>query len=294
MNLAESLDPPVPEEEIAAAAEQPAAEEKPVVEEKAEKQDKPEDDKKHTLVSHAALHAERERRKEIETQLRLERQERQRNEAIVADRLKQLYEAHQQGQQPQAPDEATDPLGAALHGQKLTQQQLRQLQERVAQEDWQRQQAANQQQFVTWAASQAEEFRKETPDFDDAYKHVREFRLGELEAMGLNRQQIAQTLYNDEMWIFQHAAQAGKNPAQLVYAMAQRTGYKPGAKEEADKNKEKIETLQKGLEASKTLGNGGAQAGWPTPEQIANMPEDQFDALKAKLKKQGKVLSDIL
>ena len=285
----ESLEPQVPEEEIAEAAEQPA-EETPKAPE-APEAEKPEEkeEKKQTLVPHQALHEERKRRQEIEAQLRNERAERQRNEQIIAQRLQELYQASQQQNQPQVPSETEDPLAASLHGVKVTQEQLKQLQTRMAQEDWQRQQVAQQQQLIGWAQSQAAEFQRETPDFPEAYQHMRTIRMGELEEMGLTPQQIQHTLVQDELWVFQHAAQTGRNPAEIVYGMAKRTGWQ---KKQA--GEQKIETLQKGLQASKSLGNGGGSAGMPTPEQIANMSEEEFGALKAKLAKSGKRISDVI
>jgi hypothetical protein len=285
MDNLESLQPPIPEEEIAAADDQPAEVKTPV---EGEKKEPREDEKKQTLVPHAALHEERKKRQELEARFRQETTERQRREAVLADRVQQLYAAAQQNNQPQI--DANDPI--AVHEHKLAQLERANAEQAQRQqwEDQQRQQASQTQALIGWAQGQAQEFKAEAPDFDAAYKHVADNRVNQLRAMGLSPQEINAAMVRDELWVYDQAYRTGKNPAQVIYEMAKNTGY-AGRK---DNPEQKMQTLQKGLEASKNLGNGGGQAGWPTAEQIADMPEADFAALKAKLRKSGKVLSDLM
>lgn len=289
-NLAQEMEPPVPQEEIE-AADTPveAAEPEAKAEEPKEEKQEAEQVK---VVPHQALHEERQRRKEAQAEIARLRQEQAQRDAILSERLNQLYQASQPQPQLRDPQQDPDPLAAMAHNQQLTLQQLADLQKRVATEDWQRQQAQAAQQLVGWAQQQAVEFKAEKPDFDQAYNHVKSIRMGELQAMNLSPQQIAQTLYQDEMWVLQHAAQSGKNPAEILYNMAERTGYK--LKQEQAPAEQKMETLQKGTQAAKTLGSGGAPAGTPTPEQIANMNDEEFEKLKADLRAKGKRISDII
>jgi hypothetical protein len=280
------LEPEVPAEEIA-ADDQPA-EETPKAEEPKEPPKAEPEEKKQTMVPHGALHEERQKRKQFEHQLAQERAERQRNEAIMADRLRQLYEVAQ----PKPPNEQEDPVGAAIHGVKMTQEQLAQIQRRQQYDDQQRQAEHHQRQVITWAAGQADEFRAENPDFDDAYSHLRGMRTAELKAMGLSPPEVAQALYNDEMWVFQRAAQSGRNPAELAFNMAQAAGWKKA--EVKAPPVEKIEQINKGMGAAKALGTSGGQAGMPTPEQIAAMDDHEFAQFKAELGKKGKRISDVM
>lgn len=266
----------------------------PAQEQQVETEQKP-DDKK-TVVPHAALHEERERRKEIQRAF----EEEKRQNAIFRDtmsrRMQELFQASQQSrQQPQQyrdPNADPDPVAALAHNQQLTVQQLAHLQQERQHQEQQRQHEEYQQRVISWAQSQADGFRKETPEFDDAYNHLRTVRVQELQAMGLPVEQIKRTLYNDEMWVYHHAAQAGKNPAEIAFNMAKAAGWKPKQQQQAAD--QKMDTLQKGTQAAKTLGNGGGDAGMPTLEQIAAMSEDDFATLKAKFAKQGKDIMEIV
>lgn len=289
MNLAQDLEPSVPQEEIAAAEaaipETPETPQQAADTPAAEVKDKPADEPApEKLVRLEALHEERTKRKRIQAELEQTRQQ----QAVLADRLNQLYQAQQP--QPQIPDASQDPL--ANHDARLAQQEQRaqwliqQEQNRAlhAQHEQQRQQV------VGWYSSQAAEFAKETPDFGGAYEHMKKLRAVELQAMGYNAMEAHQVLQNDEMAIVGRAYQTGQNPAEIIYRMAQATGYKKAAASA----EQKMKTLQKGVEASKTLGAGGASAGNPTPEQIANMSESEFAELKEKLAKKGQRMSDVL
>lgn len=286
--LAETLEPSVPQEEIDAASQaEPEAEAKAEAPKEKEQPKAEPEVKEEKLVRLEALHEERGKRKELQRKLeQLERQQRERD-AVLNDRLSQLYAASQPKNEP----DPNDPLAVHDHKLEITQRELQQLKQRQQQEDYQRQQQAQRDGLVAWAQAQRDEFVAETPDFQDAYGFVLNRRLEELKALGLPPQEIRRTLENDELWIYHHAYQAGKNPAEVIYKMAKNTGY-TGKKEVP--NEKKIETLQKGTEAAKSLGSGAAGSEWPTPEQIVAMDENEFAALKAKLSKKGKSLSDLM
>lgn len=275
-DLAESLEPPVPEEEVAAAAEQPTTE-KPVVE---APKDEPE---KQKFVPHQALHEERRKRQEIESNFR----QLQQNQAVLEQRYQQLWQA----QQPQAkvPDKNEQPLEYFDHTLSQTQHELQQMREwhqSQANMQAQQQQAHN---LATWARNEAQAFAADKPDFKGAYEHVLQLRAKEFQAMGVPTHEIAPRIAHYELGLFYQAHQAGRNPGEIVYEMARATGYsqKPVA---ADK----VSQINKGMEASKTLGSGGVGGGMPTPEQILDMSEDEFAKFKADLSKKGKSLSDVM
>jgi hypothetical protein len=294
--LATALEPEMPAEEAQQETDDVAgdpATDPPAQDQQTEQTQEQKPDDKKTVVPHAALHEERERRKEIQKAF----EEEKRQNAIFRDtmsrRMQELFQASQQSRQQQQPqfrdpNADPDPVAALAHNQQLTVQQLAQIQHDRQQQDQRARQADYEQRVISWAQTQAEEYRQANPDFDDAYNHLRMVRVQELQAMGLPVEQIKQTLYNDEMWVYHHAAQARKNPAEIAHNMAKASGWKPKANEQA--GEQKIDALQKGAGAAKTLGNGGGEAGLPTLEQIAAMSEDDFAALKAKFAKQGKDL----
>lgn len=296
--LAAALEPPAPESEVQTqddVADVSAAGSEP--EQKIEgQQQKPEEkDEKEKFVPHGAFHEERERRKELQRQLEEEKRQSAVKHANMERRLQELFQASQQSreQPPQIRDPNTDPdpVGALAHNQQLTIAQVNQLNQHLATEAQKAQRIEYANRVVAWGAARASEFRQSTPDFDAAYEHVSKNRVAELQAMGLSPEQVQVTLKNDEFWVIESAGQNGKNPAEIIYNMAKATGWKPA---EAVSAEQKIETLQKGAQAAKTLGNGGGDPGIPTMEQIANMSESEFAALKAKFAKQGKDIMELV
>lgn len=274
------IEPDVPQDEIDAAAVDEGGEQPEVVEK----------EKPQTMVPHAALHEERQRRKELQQEVLREREDRARENAVLQDRLAQLFAAQNPPQQYRDPDRDPDPLQAMAHNQALTVQQLQALQQERATEQARQQYAQQEAQLIGWAQAETARFNAEVPDFEDAYKHVRQMRGNELAAMGWAPPQVADILKKDELWVLQNAAQTGQNPAEIVYRMAKATGYAQQKQPAAGK----IETLNKGMQASKTLGPGGAKAGIPTPEEIAAMSEDDFAEVMATLSKKGLRISDVM
>lgn len=290
-SLLEELEPEVPQEEIAAAEQQPEPEQQSQesAEEPQEAQ-KDERDAKGKLVPLAALHEERQKRKELQAQFQQDRITRERQNAVLQARLDQLFQAAQP--QPQMPG-PEDPAGQLQYGLNQTQQELAQLRNYVAQDAQRKAQEAQTANLVGWYRSQAVEFQEKNDDFGGAYEHMRNLRVSELKAMGLNPAQVEHTLTQDELQIAWLAAQRGQNPAEIIYNMATSTGYRKQAKQEADPA-QKMETLQRGVQASKTLGTSGGVTMKPTPQQIAEMPEEEFEKLLEDARKKGKRLSDML
>ena len=284
------LEPPVPEEEIAAAAEQPAeetpveAEEKPAVEKEPERE---------KFVPHQALHEEREKRKQAQREFEEYKRKDAQEKAFLQDRLNQLFQAAQpQAPQFRDPDKDPDPLDALKHNQALLAHNAQQQAAWRQQQENQARQVQYQRNLTSWASAKAQEFAQQTPDFGDAYQHIRTVRAQELMAMGLTGEELVNRLHGEELSVFHEAHQKGLNPAEIAYNMAKAAGWAPKKQEQSAE--QKIETLQKGTQASKTLGSGGAASGMPTPEQIAAMNDEDFEALKQKLKGQGKRISDII
>ena len=237
------------------------------------------------LVRLEALHEERGKRKELARQLEQEKQARAAFEATMQERMNQLYQAAH----PQPQVDPNDPLAVQAHELAQHRQFLQTLAHKQANEEMQSRQIQAQQSLANWARSEAEEFKKQTPDFDGAYKHVVAQRTAQLRAMGLSPPEANQALIRDELWVYDHARQTGKNPGEVIYEMAKNTGYKPSG----SSPEQKMDALQKGVEASKGLANGSPPS-MPSPQQIADMSPSQFNEFKAKLQKKGLRLSDVL
>lgn len=278
--LATELEPEIPAEEI--AAEQPA-EETSQVEAEQPKEEKKDPSEKN--VPHGAFHEERQKRKAAEQELNQLRQ----NQAVIADRYNQLWQAVNQQQQPQIPSEDVDPL--TNHRVRLAMAERAQQQLAAELQARRQQDAASQQEqaFRAHVSGLEVAFVKEKPDYPQALQFARERRAQELEALGYPPEEIPTRLQNDAMAIAWDALRQGRNPAAAIYAAAEVMGYK----RKEVQGQQKIETLQKGTQAAKTLGNG-QPAGVPTPEQIADMSDIEFAEFKAKLAKKGQRISDVL
>lgn len=290
MGKMDDLEPPVPPEEIAAAelelaaekpkdgpeakADDPKKEEKQ--EEKPEKKHKYTDEEGNPLVRLDALHEARQQLKQTRADMQRLAQEQAQRQALLDQRLQMLYQA-----QNPPPDESVDPVGAMRYKQEMTDRQLAEFRQRQQFEDMQRQQHDQVNQLVGWAQSEAAQFAADKPDFKDAYEFVKQKRAAELRALGLEGQALAQTMVQDELWVFQNAAQTGRNPGEVIYAMAKAIGF-GGNKQGTVTAEKKMEVLQKGLEAAKALDGGLAASGKPTAEQLANMSEDEFAEVMKK------------
>lgn len=147
-------------------------------------------------------------------------------------------------------------------------------------------------------------FAQTTPDFVHAYNHMLGARAAMLEDQGYTIEDIKGILANEERGLVQRAMQANKSPAEMIYAMAQRFGYrkaeaaaangatqdgaaaaeaKPAANGSATNGKpsatEILENVRNGQAASKTLSGTGGAASDLSVEALVNMSEADFNAL---------------
>lgn len=156
---------------------------------------------------------------------------------------------------PVAPDPLNDPLGALMHQLKLVTDNVTAMQQKF---DTQATQTAQQQQFVDFQQNIVglrNEFTKTTPDFPQAYAHLRAQRSEDLRDLGIPESRLAEALLHDEIAATQTAISQGKNPAQVIYNMAKRSGYvakaaPQGAPQTAE---EKIAAIKAGTAADPVI-----------------------------------------
>ena len=129
--------------------------------------------------------------------------------------------------EPPAPDPAVDPLGALMHKLEALQKQVQTVSESYKQTTEQSQAQANFQAFQQQVVGLRDQFVKTTPDFPDAYNHIRNARAADLASFGFNQQQINETLLREEIALSEKAIREAKNPAAELYEMAKRHGYTP-------------------------------------------------------------------
>ncbi len=224
----------------------------------------------------AALHEERQRNREMrERQKALEEQVR-----IGNERMQQLFAMAQRGQQPQVPAFDQDPA-TNLHARLSQIEQYAQQTASQQQAEVQRHQAEAQRQAAIQELhrdldSQEQEYRQVNPDYDNATKFLIEQESKSLQAMGYAPQAINQIIQNQLGSLAWELRAAGRSVPESVYALAQARGYQ---KQGGITPQQRIQGLQKGTAAAKSLGSSGAAAGKLDLAALAAMPASDFAEL---------------
>jgi hypothetical protein len=146
------------------------------------------------------------------------------------------------------------------------------------------QQNVGQQQAVQTIQAAEMAFKADHADYDMALNHVRAKRTRELTGtLGLNPQQAAQALAQEEMMIAGNAIRRGDNPASVMYKLAQEWGFgatngngaTPQAAQQTAAAAEKIAAAQNGVANAKTLGNvqGQSASAGMTLEALADLDD---------------------
>jgi hypothetical protein len=237
----------------------------------------PSEDKPTKTVPLAALHEERAKARELRQRMQqLEEQTRLGNE-----RLQQLAMAMQQRAQPQPeiPAFEVDPATnlhtrlqqteAALAQHNQTVMQQRQAQ----QQEFARQQAI--QELTRDVAQQEAEYVAQTPDYHKALEHLKTAEVQALMALGHDQQTAMQVMQQNIMGMAWQMRQQGASIPGRVYALAKARGYSP----QAVTAQQRMQTTQRGVAASRSLGNGGGVPNNLSLETLANLPAEDFAEL---------------
>lgn len=199
----------------------------------------------------------------------------------IIDRLKLQGETESAAPTgPPSPEE--DIFGAVKHvGETVAQMQKAAADAKAAQEAAEKQ-AGEQKVFVDKYRKAADEFEQVNPDFKAAYNFLLNARAAELKAIGYDTpESLHNALIADEMAIAQMAFERGKSPAEMLYNLANQRGYKKEQAADAKSSAaEKLEAIERGQAANKSLSNAGGSAGDPemTAEALIAMPADEFEA----------------
>lgn len=229
------------------------------------------------MVDSGALAEERNRRKDAEAKA----QQLQEQQIRMEERIR-MWQQQQQPRPPQPeppPNPDQDIFGAVNHVMR-TQQQMAQELNATRQQQAQREALM---QLEQWGGHQQVEFAKQTPDYYEALNHLRQSRGNELQAFGLNPQQTAAQLLQEERQLLSFAAQQRRNPAEMAYAFAQQRGYRKGAG--GNNPSQQLDRINAGQQASRSLSGVGGNAGGGAPvgiEELLKMPMNEFVAYKTK------------
>jgi antitoxin (DNA-binding transcriptional repressor) of toxin-antitoxin stability system len=243
------------------------------------------------FVPHQALHAERERRKATETELGTYREKM----ARADERLAVLNELMSKPEAPpsqgkvaeQTIDPEQDPIGAL----KQSYAKIAALEQKLTESTKTVEERESARAMVSAYQNDAARFVQEKPEFRDAYVHLMTGRHRELEAMGMtDADERNRFIANEERQLVASAFQSRRSPAQMLYSLAVARGfsYTPPAPAPAKPDHAaKIESIAKGQrQAGASLSAAGGSAGEGlTAAALADMTDEEFSALSAKLGK---------
>jgi hypothetical protein len=148
--------------------------------------------------------------------------------------------------------------------------------EQIAAWNHQRQQAEAEQRLSHQVVAKEAEFVAQTPDYNDAIAYLRNARVRELGVFGVAEEQALATS-NQELR--QHAfwaASKGFDPAAMAYKIAESRGYQRKAPTAGPA--EKLQMQQRGVNASRSLGSGGASGGKLSVEALLAMSDEDFSS----------------
>lgn len=245
--------------------------------------EQPERDDKGRFVPHGALHAEREEHKKTKAAL----EEIQRNQAILNDRWNTLLATGKPQQEQPKEETPPDPTVDIIGYMQWQADQTKQINEKMAAEERQRQEAAQhqQQEQVIWSTwdNSVNQAKTAIPDFDAATGFLAQLRDNQLQAFAsvdpnfANPQARVAQINAELRQIIVQAKNAGQDPATAVYQIAKGYGYTV-AEPAPDNNK--IDKIIQAQAGSKTIAgtNGNAMADPLSAQAILDMPTAEFDA----------------
>ena len=257
---------PEPEKQIDAAAEQP---------EKSERD---------SMVPYSALHEERMMRKETQQELK-EMRDKLDSYSSLREELNQIRNANKSEKEQERYEE--DPIGYLREQQEKLQETVQQT---TSQREREQTQLREVQELQSTINAQVNSFVKDNPDYEQALQFMSERRIQDLTALGITDPQTQQQIINTEAWnIAQTSLQNNKNPAEVVYTMAKSWGYNAAGKAGKTDLENKVDTIEKGQQESKTLSDAGgaAESTGLSLADIETMSDEEFDKLWSTLEKNG-------
>jgi hypothetical protein len=247
------------------------------------------DKEKGGTVPQQALHAEREKRKALEAELK-----------PLKEQLEALAKMREQiaSRKPADLPPADDPAQVEHLRTRLA--ELEQGQTRISQHiDTQAVNQAEMQQLGSVMHQSETKFREQKPDYDAAINHVVNARAQELSLYGLTPPQIQQTIAEEATEIVRSAISQNRDPAELGYQIALSRGYRPAetgaanGAEQPSKAQQTIDAIAKAQAQSKSLGGaGGGKVQTLNAEAVLAMSPEEFDRVYST--PEGKAMIDSL
>lgn len=235
---------------------------------------------KKVLVPHGAFHEERERRKELQKQIAIEKERNDRLEERTAKILEAM------NRKPAEEEQFIDPLAKI---ETKVNEVVEKINKKAEQETADSKAIREENELISRYSASAQAYSKDAPDFMEARNYLIADKVKELQALEYNDAEISQEIRRIERQIVERAYSKEKNPAEVIHALAKEKGYKG-----ADRSSKKtVEDIDKGLKASKSLGSGGSKAGDKddleslSASDLSDMSNEEFDSLFNKIEKQA-------
>lgn len=245
------------------------------------------------FVPHAALHKEREKHKLTKQELDTVRE----RQARADERLRVLNEvlatadgkgADDGKPAPKALDQI-DPATQPLEALQAALAEIKRLEGMVTETKTQQQERESARAMQAAYQNDALRYVQEKPEFKDAYQFLIQGRHRELEAMGMTDVgERNRFIANEERQIVANAFQSRRSPAQMLHNLAVARGFAPkAAPAPAADPVKKIEQIAQGQrQAGASLsGAGGSSGEGLTAAALADMSEEEFASVAAKLGK---------
>ena len=278
--------------------------------------DEPAADGKPRTVPHGAFHEERTKRKALEQEFNKKQVEWAAEKARIDERLNLLMQAVQtpaaQQQDAAPPSIEEDPLGYIKWQAEQTEKRFKELEERGNKTAQLTEQQVAEHQLQQAYLADAQAFMQQNPDLANAYQFLLQGRDDEYAAMGVtDPAERRRMVVAEERSLVQSAIKAGVSPTARLYQLAMARGYRK-AEPQADAAKQdqaekqfaaadkgvaevaallkgeadKIDNINKGQSAAKSLSAASGSSGNSlSAEALANMSEEEFMAMTAKLSK---------
>lgn len=177
------------------------------------------------------------------------------------------------------PDKNEDPIGYMEWADAVIEANLTEREESAAREVAAATHRRQVETVSTLLAEAEEEFAGVHPDYNKAAEHYAKRRREELESEGTPREHVDGAFYGELLQVTARALQAGRDPADMIYRLAQGRGFG------VDRAAARMDTVERGQRSGRSLSAGGGRqgAGGVDPRAVANASDEQFQGLYARL-----------
>ena len=229
-----------------------------------------------------ALREARDEHRKYKTQMEGELRARDERHAALERKFNEVFAE----KQPAAPT-IDQPIDYFEHKSKKQEAELAELKTWKQQQEQSQQQHAQFRDFWGRVGAAAKPFIDATPDYKDAYDHVITIKRQELQLAGVPEAQIGNQMGLWELNFAGQAIQSERSPSEAIYQYAKTTGFK--GKPQGSDAQRKLEAIQRGQEASKTLDGGGGGHTELSLEALEAMTDEQIRELAKDPKKWLKI-----